>query len=275
LIALALFVFVGLCVVVGAILTTRNAEYRAARHEYAAVQSTYGAEPAAASSPSQGTALLTDATTAAARATTVPTTPPIIEPTKAPFYSSQVAALRKDNRDTVGWLDILGTDIQYPLVHGSDNEYYMIHTFKKKRNASGAIFLDCWNLPDFTDFNTVIYGHNMNDGSMFAGLREYRRQRFFDDHPTVEITLLDMKLTYRVFAAYTSKGESSADFRGQDCTTAEQRSTFIKAARKRSTGIASNRTVSRNDRLLTLVTCSGGTQPWFWVVHAVLVEVEH
>ena len=180
----------------------------------------------------------------------------------------------RENRHAVGWLDITGTDILYPLVQGPDNTYYMTHTFLRKKNASGAIFMDCWNAPDFTDFNTVIYGHNMKDGSMFAGLREYRFQAYFDAHPFVEITLLDRKLIYRVFAAYTVKEGETTDFRGQGCVTELDRSQFILAARKRSTEIASRYAVSRNDRLLTLVTCAGGAQPWYWVVHAVLAGEE-
>ena len=107
---------------------------------------------------------------------------------------------------------------------------------------------------------------------MFAGLREYRHQAFFDKHQYIVITLLNKELRYRVFAAYTSQGEDSADFRGQECATDEQRAAFIKAARKRSTEIDSSATVSRHDRLLTPVTCTSGTHPWCFVVHAVLVE---
>lgn len=136
----------------------------------------------------------------------------------------------------------------------------MTRTFNSKKNASGAIFLDCWNAKDFTDFNTVIYGHNMKDGSMFAGLREYRNQSFADKHRTIEVTLLGKKLTYQVFAAYTAQSEEAADFRGQRCITEEQRSAFIKAARKRAE-IDSDLTVRRSERLLTLVTCTSGTHP--------------
>jgi len=159
--------------------------------------------------------------------------------------------------------------MQYPVVQGADNDYYMTHTFAKKKRASGAIFVDCWNAPDFSDFNTVIYGHNMKDGSMFNGLRDYQHQKFLDEHPYIEVTLLNKRLRYRVFAGYTSEGKDGDDFRGQTCATEARRSAFIKAARKRSV-ISSSHTVSRHDRLLTLVTCTGGTHPWFWVVHAVL-----
>ena len=274
----AFAVFVSLFAGVLTILLVRGIEYHRAREEYTAVQMSFEGSVIAtedganffASAPMPTEYFVTNAS--------VETNSPLVPThsqseaiaTPAPFYSAEVAQLKKENRDTVGWLDISGTKIQYPIVQGKDNKYYLNHTFKKKTNASGAIFLDCWNMADFTDFNTVIYGHNMKDGSMFNGLREYRYQKFFNEHRYIEITLLNKKLRYRVFAAYVSQGEASTDFRGQNCATEEQRSVFIKAARKRSTELASNETVSRHDRLLTLVTCTGGDHPWFWVVHAVL-----
>jgi len=263
--ALAFYVLLSLFVIAGAVLIARLAGYRAARDEYAAYQMIQAEAVASAETaePEQAAARAETAAPALAAA-----------PTARPFASARVASLQKENRDTVGWLDIPGTGIQYPIVQGADNEYYMTRTFQKKKNASGAIFVDCWNAPDFSDFNTVIYGHNMKDGSMFAGLREYRRQAFLDAHPYVEITLLNSKLRYRVFAAYTSQGEAGADFRGQTCNTETQRAEFIRAARKRSAEVDSSQAVSRHDRLLTLVTCTGGTYEWYWVVHAVLVEEE-
>ena len=260
---LAFGVSLTLLVIVGAILTVRLVGYWSARDEYTAYQAMEeeATDPPKTAVPEQSVPPM-DAV--ASQFTAIPTT--------KPFSSMRVTNLKKENRDTVGWIDIIGTEMKYPVVQGTDNKYYMHHTFKKKKNASGAIFLDCWNKPDFTDFNTVIYGHNMKDGSMFNGLREYRHQRFADEHSFVEITLQNKKLCYRIFAAYTSQGEDSADFRGQSCITEKQRSEFIKAARKRSTNLTSSATVSRHDRLLTLVTCTGGEHPWFWVVHAVLAE---
>jgi len=254
-----------LFVTVGVIVTMRIGEYRAARHEYAAYRMDEG------DSDSTIIAAKPESTPLLAQTTNQPV--PVASPTARPFHSIRVANLIKENRDTVGWLNINGTDMQYPIVQGSDNSYYMTRTFTRKRNDSGAIFMDCWNTPAFTDFNTVIYGHNMKDGSMFNGLREYRDQQFFDKHPFIEVTLLNRKLRYRVFAAYTSQGEEQGDFRGQTCNTEVKRSDFIKAVRRRSE-VTSSCTVSRHDRLLTLVTCTSGTNPWFWVVHAVLVEAE-
>jgi sortase B len=257
---LAFYVLLTLFVVVGAVMAIRLVGYGIAREEYAAYQAIDADIDVSAATTEPELAITSTETT-------------ILTPTARPFYSGRVAVLQKENRDTVGWIDIIGTGMQYPVVKGADNDYYMTRTFKKKKNASGAIFMDCWNASGFTDFNTVIYGHNMKDGSMFAGLREYRNQAYFDEHPFIEVTLLNKELRYRVFAAYTSQGEDSADFRGQNCTTEERRASFIKAARRRS-DITSTATVSRHDRLLTLVTCTSGTHPWFFVVHAVLVEEE-
>ena len=252
---LAFYVLLFSFAAVASLLVLRLSEYRNARNEYDGYQEIFIKEeiPPATSEPS------------------LPKRPEAtIPPTAKPYYNSKVAALKKENGDTVGWIDIDGADIQYPIVQTANNEYYMNRTFKKRKNSSGAIFMDCWNSPDFTDFNTVIYGHNMKDGSMFAGLREYRHQGFLDAHSRIEITMINKKLRYRIFAAYTSQGEGGADFRGQTCVTPGQRSDFIKSARKRS-DVVSTATVSRDDKLLTLVTCTGGSHPWFWVVHAVLV----
>ncbi len=266
-IKLTFFAVLTLMVVVAAVLLLRWREYRAAQDEYSEYQAMAEVNedvsfiPLVSLKPKQ----TFPPKTAALSTLAVTATP-------KPFRSEKVASLLKVNREAVAWLDVVGTQMQYPVVQAKNNEYYMTHTIKKRKNASGAIFLDCWNVPNFTDFNTVIYGHNMNDGSMFSGLRDYRHQKFFDEHLTVEITLLDKKLTYHVFAAYTSQGVDGADFRGQECFTEAERSTFIKAVRKQSTDLDSSETVSRHDRLLTLVTCTSGTHSWYWVVHAVLVE---
>ncbi|MCL2867712.1 MAG: class B sortase [Clostridia bacterium] len=195
------------------------------------------------------------------------------QPSPAPFRSPTVSQLIQNNRDTVGWLSIPGTSVQYPLMRGNDNAYYTNHTFKREKNASGAIFMDAWNARDLSDFNTVVYGHNMKDGSMFGNLGDYHHQSYFNAHSTIEIILEDRKLIYKTFAVYQTPDGSSVDFRGQNCISQAERAEFIRAARKRSTGISSNITVARQDRLLTLVTCVGGSRLQYWVVHAVLTEV--
>ena len=258
--AMGLMVLFVLFVVVGTALALRLHSYHSARQEYEAYR-------VAAASPTEETVTLPPTPAPTETQAAVPVTP---KPTPKPFVSTQVKALARENSDTVGWIDIPGTDVQYPVVQRSDNEYYLTRTFKKKRGASGAIFMDCFNAATLTDFNTVIYGHHMKDGSMFAILRQYEKQSFADKHLTIEITLPDRKLIYQVFSAYTAK-DASIDFRGQECRTEEERSTFIKQIRKRAV-IDSSLSVSRDERLLTLVTCTSGTNDWYYVIHAKLLE---
>ena len=192
---------------------------------------------------------------------------------RKPFFSGKVSVLMKDNSDTVGWLDVLGTKVQYPIVQGTDNQYYVNHTFAKRKNDSGAIFMDSASTSDFSGFNTVIYGHNMKDGSMFSGLREYQSQRYAQDYSVIEVTQLRSKKLYRIFAAYVSQGEKDFDFRGFQHITAAQRRIFLRDM-KRKSDVTLHVDVTENDNILTLVTCTGGVHDWYWVVHAVLFETQ-
>ncbi len=273
---LLLGLLVAAMVGVGVVLALRLGEYQAARQEYeayaqiteapldASTEAPLAAE-AAPPQPVEPLGMIPGLESLTARTAAKPTATP------RRFYSAKVSALRRDNQDTVGWLEIPGTSIAYPLVQTDNNEYYVEHTFSKKRNPSGAIFMDCWNTPDFSNFNTVIFGHNMNDGSMFAGLREYERQAFLQEHPTIEVTQFDAKRTYQVFAAYVSQGEGQADFRGQEAVSEHDRGAFLYEARKRSL-IKAELVPTSGDRVLTLATCTSGRHPWYFVVHAVLTQ---
>lgn len=75
------------------------------------------------------------------------------------------------------------------MVHTSDNTYYLTHTFKRQENKSGSIFIETSNAPDFSDLHTIIYGHNMKDGSMFAGLKNYEKKTYYEAHPSIYIDL--------------------------------------------------------------------------------------
>lgn len=86
--------------------------------------------------------------------------------------------LRKINEDLVAWIQIPGIGVDYPVVQGEDNEYYLYHTFQKENNKAGSIFLDYRNHDDFTDRRVILYGHNMKDGSMFSNLKQYQDSVF-------------------------------------------------------------------------------------------------
>lgn len=84
-------------------------------------------------------------------------------------------ALKKINREIIAWIRIPDTGIDYPVVQGADNEYYLKHTFKKTEHVAGSIFLDKDNSPDFSNRKSILYGHNMKDGSIVQGLHKVRK----------------------------------------------------------------------------------------------------
>jgi len=180
-------------------------------------------------------------------------------------------ALREVNPDVVGWILIPDTQVNYPLMQGTDNDYYLKNTWDGKRYAVGSIFLEHLCSPDFTDFNTIVYGHNMNNGSMFAGLREYRNTQYWEQHPYVYILSDEGIYRYEIFSSYKARTDSSAY--GLSFNQAKTRVNFLTEAIEQSniqTGLVPDLT----DRILTLSTCSGAGYSTRWVVHARLKMIQ-
>lgn len=113
------------------------------------------------------------------------------------------AALQEQNPDVYAWIRIPGTNVDYPILQSADdNGYYLTHTIDHEKKTEGAIYTEDYNSKDFEDPNTVIYGHNMKNGSMFRTLHNYEDRSFFDENREVWIYLPDRILEYRIFAAY-------------------------------------------------------------------------
>lgn len=184
---------------------------------------------------------------------------------------TNLAALREVSGDVVGWILIPGTDVNYPLMQGEDNSYYLEYTWDGRRSAVGSIFLECLNSPDLTDFNTIVYGHNMLDGSMFACLKNYASQSYWSRQPYVYLVSDAGVYRYEVFSCYEAKVDSSTY--SLNIQKEETRQAFLDMACNNSvidTGI----TPAVTDRILTLSTCSGAGYATRWVVHARLRMVE-
>lgn len=113
-------------------------------------------------------------------------------------------ALQAINADYTGWLWIEDTSISYPVVRGQDNQKYLTHTFMGNYNPAGSIFMDFRNEGDFSSFHTILYGHNMRDGSMFGSLKEYLDESFLQAHPIIEVHMANQRLQYRIFAVRQS-----------------------------------------------------------------------
>lgn len=86
--------------------------------------------------------------------------------------------LKAINSDTIGWINVYGTNVDYPIVQGEDNDKYIDHTAKNTYSSAGAIFLDYRNKPDLSDFNSIIYGHHMAEHAMFGDLDQFQNSTF-------------------------------------------------------------------------------------------------
>ena len=122
-------------------------------------------------------------------------------------YKIDFKALKEKNSDTIGWLKVNGTNIEYVVVKGTDNDYYLSHNFEKQNNSAGWIFADYRNKFDYTDYNTVIYGHNMKNDSMFGTLKNVLSDEWYNNEENRHIILVTEKgtFTYEVFSVYEEK----------------------------------------------------------------------
>lgn len=112
-------------------------------------------------------------------------------------------SLWKTNEDVYAWITVPGTIIDYPILqHETDDSYYLNYTIDGVEGYPGCIYTEHMNSKDFTDNNTVIYGHNMRNGTMFTDLHKFRDGDFFAEHDTVYIYTPEKQLTYKIFAAY-------------------------------------------------------------------------
>ena len=182
-----------------------------------------------------------------------------------------LSALRAVNSDVIGWIIIPDTMVSYPLVQGSDNQYYLNHTWKNVQRSVGSIFMEYRNIAGFSDFNTIIYGHRMSDSSMFHTLLSYSRESFYQSHPVVYIAGDGVCRRYRIFSSYEASVDGmtyTLGFRGN-----EDRQEFINYCLTQSaiyTGVAP----SADGQILTLSTCTNaGSTDSRWVVHAVLEKI--
>lgn len=131
-------------------------------------------------------------------------------PQETPPISVDFAALIKENADVVGWIYCEDTPINHPVLQGEDNSHYLHRMFDGSRNNAGSIFMDCRNDAEFSHHNTLLYGHNMKNGTMFGTLSNYADQAYFDQHPV--IWLLTPEQTYRmeVIAGMVAPPDSQA-----------------------------------------------------------------
>lgn len=179
-------------------------------------------------------------------------------------------ALRALNEEVCAWIYIPNTSIDYPVVAGEDNDYYISHNANREKNRAGAIFLDYTSDPSFLDRHTLVYGHRMNDGSMFADLHKYEDKAFLGENPEVFIYLPDGSVNvYRIFRAgvVDERNEAYITSFEDDAAFGE----YLKQMEK-GDGYVGSVAVTPQDRIVTLSTCVRGQETDRYVVQAVLEQ---
>lgn len=180
------------------------------------------------------------------------------------------------NEDIIGWITIPGTNIDYPILqHPSDDSYYLNHNIDGSYGYPGCIYIESLNSKDFSDPNTVLYGHNLKAKTMFTELHKFENRDFFDEHNEVIIYLPEETLYYRIFAAHVYDDRHlmySFDFSDEDIY-----SNFLQSIydiRDMNANINRDFTVTSQDRIITLATCmpSKADKEKRLLVHAVLLE---
>lgn len=192
--------------------------------------------------------------------------PVYVDPYADALRNMDFTALRQVNDDVLGWIVIPNTRLSYPLLQGKDNDYYLNRTWRKSRNTVGAIFMDYRSSADLSDFNTLIYGHRMNNKSMFGTLKYYKDLDYWTKHPAVYITDDSGSYRYDIFAAYEADIYAPTYLRQFSDAAAKQ--TFLEFCLSRSvidTGVIP----TVYDRIVTLSTCTGNGHDTRWVVQAV------
>lgn len=173
----------------------------------------------------------------------------------------QVKQLQEQNADIVGWLEIENTNINYPVLQGTDNSYYMTHNYKKENSRNGSIFLDAnynWNI---ASNNLLIYGHNLGNGMMFQELLKYEKESFYREHPVIRFTTAEEDAEYEIISVFKSRVYHKSEknvFRYYfflNSESEEEYNQFVKNAKNASI-YPIDETASYGDQLITLSTCS-------------------
>lgn len=180
--------------------------------------------------------------------------PTVVEEEKIAVNWPQVdfEHLLEINPDVVGWIYIEGTEVNYPVVQGPDNDYYLKRLVDGTQNSSGSIFLDASASSDLSDQHSIIFGHNMKNGTMFSTLMSYKDPAFYEEHPEILFLTPTCNYLIRVFSGHVADASVNAwerefkDIRFSD---------WLSAVTKQSLFVSEHQPQS-DDLIVSLSTCS-------------------
>ncbi|MGV3220039.1 class B sortase [Clostridium baratii] len=176
--------------------------------------------------------------------------------------------LIKINEDYKMWIEIPNTNIDYPVVQGKDNDFYLNHDFNKKKSSSGTIFMDYKNNID-KDKNIIIYGHNMKNKSMFQNLMKFKDEGFWKENNKIILTIDGKRYEYEIFSSYISNAKNinlRINFKNDD-----EYLKYIEDIKKKSI-FYREIDIKSNDRIITLSTCSYEKDDARMIIHGKLKE---
>ncbi len=243
--------YIGLIILLAAIACFSGVQLAIKLYDYAKGEQSYNNLNSYVMLPESSTAPA--APSSASSAPADETSDPADLPSSSPWPVVNFGALTEINEDFVGWIRIPDTTVNYPIVQGQDNKYYLRRLFTREWNNSGCLFLDYRVNRDFSSRHSIIYGHHMQNDTMFSCLTNYSDQAYYDAHPTIYLVTPTENLEISVLSGYVSVTDldpwqltfSSDDELQRWLDTTVSRSRF-----------KSTVTPTVEDRIITLSTCS-------------------
>ena len=270
---LKLFILIGLCVVllgvagfcaskiISTLIGYKQAEksYDDLANQYVTVAASPSPSPTAAPSES------------AAPVEETPSTGNGYDPDVSPI-NVDFDGLLQQSRDFAAWIFNPNTVINYPVAYTDNNDYYLDHNITDgSGNASGTLFMDCRGKSDFSDMNTIIYGHNMKNGSMFASLHSYGEEGYYEAHPFMFISTPEKDYRLDLIAGFVTEPTSFASIRNFDSDV--QFLGYIENIKSLS-DFDSDVEVAAEDHVVSLSTCTYEVDDGRYVVVGKLVELD-
>lgn len=190
--------------------------------------------------------------------------------TDAPYVSPvDFTSLEEINPDIIAWIYFENIDINYPVVQGEDDDFYLHHDFYKEKSTSGCIFMDTQATPDFLSFNSFLYGHNMKNKTMFAKLNQFTDESFYQENKTFLIYTPAKTRRYEIYSCYPAElGWDSFTYQFEK---KEDYAAWQNTVKKRSlydTGIVPD----PSQPTVTLMTCTPKGSNYRFLVHARLMD---
>lgn len=170
-------------------------------------------------------------------------------------HAEDYARYRELNQDVIGWISVPNTRIEYPIVHGTDNEYYLTRTVEGEESKAGSVFMDFRNVDMNDDKHVILYGHNMRNGSMFHDLQQYKREDFFQNNRDIKLYYGNTEMRFEIYAAYIVNIDN--DFIKTSFSTDKQFLQYMNNYRGLSKWEPKPSVeLNKDDQILTLATCT-------------------